>query len=175
MKVNPEEVRPKKRGESDKYSWNLYRYLRDNNKRDIRFCYHTENPVDSKEQDLPLDFNKSFGTMQIFVLFGDGKGGFGTSGIRVSDAMHKGQTARLETFSFCLWDKSKFVDITEQFWNLYRQIGRCVFDRNHHGWWQGEGRFTQINKNSRKCNWCGKHQRRQIKKYVNIERREVWT
>lgn len=68
------------------------------------------------------------------------------------------------------------VDITEWFWNEYVKSGRCIFDREHNGWWQGDQeRYTQINKNSRKCKWCNQYQKRSIRKVVSIKREEVWT
>jgi hypothetical protein len=73
------------------------------------------------------------------------------------------------------WDPKHLVDITEWFWNEYLKSDRCIFDREHTGWMQGtENRFTGINKNSKKCNWCGQHLTRRIKKVVTVERKPVW-
>lgn len=75
---------------------------------------------------------------------------------------------------YCLY-QDQLIDITEWFFKEYLKIGRCIFDREHKGWWQGgDTRFTVINKSSRRCNWCGKHFHREIQKEIKVIRHETW-
>lgn len=47
-------------------------------------------------------------------------------------------------------------DKTEWFWATYAQIGRCIFDPDHHKSFIGdEDRYTRPNDQMRTCNWCG--------------------
>ena len=75
------------------------------------------------------------------------------------------------------WLKSKQpLDITEWFWKEYIKNGRCLFDKDHSGWWIGdEDRFYHINKNNKKCKWCGAMLKREIKTVKVIKRTEHWT
>jgi len=61
------------------------------------------------------------------------------------------------------------------FFKTYIKDGRCIFDREHNGWWKGgDNRFTYIN-STRRCNWCGEWQRKRIEKEVKIKQRVVWS
>lgn len=172
MIITPEylnSIKPKKRGQCDKFSWNIYRYLKEKCMFDIQVCWYEKSWIDGSVEHFSE--NNSLRNVQTFILFG---GHY--SGARILDLQSKGNSSTLETYSFCAFDKEKFIDITEWFLKRYQQIGRCIFDLEHGGWWSGEGdRFTVINKKSRRCNWCGQYQRKSIIKQVNvIKRREVW-
>lgn len=60
------------------------------------------------------------------------------------------------------WNNKKtVVNVTEQFWEKYIEIGRCIYD--HHYWLQDEEeRYVYIDEEHRKCNWCGKEQHKKI-------------
>lgn len=62
----------------------------------------------------------------------------------------------------------KWIDITDWFWRRYEFYGRCAFI----GAWGHEWQAT--NRNSRKCKYCGKHERRTVETRRVIERVEVW-
>jgi hypothetical protein len=53
--------------------------------------------------------------------------------------------------------KNKTVeDITDWFWSQYILLGRCLWDVNHNKYMTNdETRFTYLDNNTRKCNWCG--------------------
>ena len=165
MAINSNLFKPKKRGESDKYSWNIYRYLKENNV--VKVMYYTKSIIDGNN----VEFNhKSVKMPQMFFMIAGEH-----SGTRADILMRKGSSSKLETYSFILYSQECFLDITDWFIKEYQRIGRCIFDSGHCGWWRGEeGRFTKINKNSRRCNWCGKYQHRNIVKKVELTRREVW-
>lgn len=65
------------------------------------------------------------------------------------------------------WRTDEWTDITDWFWMTYQREGRCRFFRYAHEW-------IQINRNSRKCAYCGKHERREIVTRKTIEREAVW-
>lgn len=72
------------------------------------------------------------------------------------------------------WREDELIDITKWFLDTYEKDGRCIFDREHYKRMLGaEGRFTYIN-NTRRCNWCGQWQHKQIKKVQTIERVVNW-
>lgn len=175
MIITPEflqSIRPKKSHRSDKYSWNIYRYLKKYINFDIHICWYKEKKSLGTYEGF--DKKSSLRGMQIFIILGGlDKGNL--CGTRIYDLQHKGNHSELVTFSFCLFDPKSFTDITEWFFLKYQRIGRCIFDRTHSGWWaDSEERFTQINRKSRRCNWCGEHQRRSIIKAVTIKRSEQW-
>lgn len=66
-------------------------------------------------------------------------------------------------------------EVTDQFWRDYIRSGRCAFDRNHDRWWLGdENRFTDVG-TMKRCNWCGQWFTKHVEKVVKIERRTVWS
>ena len=155
--------KPKLKGESDKFSLGVYRVLK--KYPGIRIVYYSKNSMGEYD---PFDPKKSQSPRQIFMLHS----GSAMVGLNVSQAMDN----KLQEYAFSLWDREKFVDITDWFFKEYAKRGRCIFDKEHHGWWIGEeNRFTVINWHSRRCNWCGEWQTRTIKKEVRIKRHEIWT
>lgn len=62
----------------------------------------------------------------------------------------------------------KWIDITDWFWTNYERHGRCMFFKHLHSW-------ISINRNSRKCEWCGTHERREVETIKRIERRDKWS
>jgi hypothetical protein len=182
MKFNSSLVKPKIKTKSDKYSWNLYRAFEMAEKEmakfpslDFRIYWHELSVAD--DSIVKFDPEKSLKPSHLYLMriypYNQGM-----SGRRISDILGLRPNEKIETFCYDLIVKQKhLVDITEWFWNEYVSSGRCLFNREHDDnyWWLGaETRYTQINKNSRKCNWCGEHQRRRIEKEVKIERVEVW-
>lgn len=155
--------------ESDKFSWNLYKWCKKNCKHQIPKVYfsHWSNWDGSY---LEKGWNKSG---QIFIshfedaeyisaqylsnIFGTTKGGAGNAMFAVNKK------------------RFQLEEVTEEFWKTYLKIGRCMFDEKHIGWWVGEeNRYTIINKNSKRCNWCGKYLRRKIETEKVIKRHEIW-
>gem|GEM_PF-6434809 len=92
------------------------------------------------------------------------------TGYFLSQIMTQGRAER-----FALpWKDEEYMDITEWFFKTYEKDGRCIFDREHNKWFLGaENRFTYVN-NTRRCNWCGKWQQKEIKKEQTIKQKEVW-
>lgn len=167
--MNLSKIKPKLKGESDKYSWNLYKFLNKiskdkyiNNQLRIYWNHH------SRWDGAHLPFvGELSNTMQLIISpYGD-RG----SGYFMNTILHKGNC---ELFSLCVWKHEDLLDITDWFFDTYEKIGRCIFDPEHYKWMLGtENRFTYVN-NTRRCNWCGQWQHKEIVKKTRIERREVW-
>jgi hypothetical protein len=173
------QIKPKIKGESDKYSWQLYEFLRKNyNRFGIPNVYYiqTQDSWDSKEEkaiyvDRPFDENDS---RLNYIWIGDNHRDGWYYGNKLSNIL--GCSREKYTVFACPYFNNRIIiNITEWFWNEYLKIGRCIWDRSHHGWLVNDDkRFIYVNKNSRKCQWCGLWQHREIEKRVKIERKEVW-
>ena len=69
------------------------------------------------------------------------------------------------------WIMYRVEEVTDEFWPLYIERGRCALDASHTGFWQrGEGRFSPTGRNSRTCNWCGHVQTRDVR----VQLHEIW-
>lgn len=166
-------IKPRVKSESDKYSWNFYRFLeritkgRDGkyikNQLEIHWLHH------SRLDGSFLEFNPNkLNTMQLIILpLGINNG---RSFYSMSSIMREGRATE-----FALpWKKEELTNITDWFFDTYERDGRCIFDREHNGWWRGsDNRFTYIN-NTRRCNWCGEWHIKEIEKKVKIERKVKW-
>ncbi len=175
--IDLKSIKPKVRGQSDKYSWNLYRFLEKNYKNTSFRFYHIVDQDDyvngeTIHKKVPFNIN-DVSTYYIWV----GKesvDGLWLYGNRLNSIISVGKERFTEFAN--PWLRSKeYVDITNEFLKAYLKIGRCLFTKHSYVWTAGsESRYTYINKSSRRCNWCGKYQTRRIKKIQTIERKEVW-
>jgi len=165
-------IKPKIKNQSDKYSWNLYNFLHKQVKqkevgkyvpKQIKIYWLTHSRWDGKH----MEFNpENLHLMQIIISPFGNKG----LGYFMNTILTNGKA---ECFSLP-WKDEELLDITDWFFDTYEQIGRCIFNLDHDGWLQGGiNRFTYVN-NTRKCNWCGKWQKKEIKKKVIIERIYNW-
>lgn len=162
--IVPNQFKPKKKGVSDKFSWNLYRFLREYPNAKI-MLYKKDHTGDIKE----FDPNGFQGTYHFFGMIGE------LVGARFVDIMRAGPSAKIQLYAFSWWGDANFIDVTDWFFSEYERRGRCLFDKEHSSWWAGEeGRFTYINSHSRRCNWCGAWQKMRIEKRVRLERKKVW-
>lgn len=143
-------IKPQTHGISDKYSWNLYTYLK-KNKGEHRILL---SPKDT-----------TFHPMNMLVLQG-------TIGKHLWAIMGEGKATR---YDFSLYDLKSYTDITEEFWEHYVAKGRCVFDKEHGGWWVGgDQRFTMIDTDTKVCQWCNATLRRTEETVTRtVERWEV--
>lgn len=168
--MNIENIRPKVKNESDKYSWHLYKFLNRITKKNkhikdqLRIYWNHHSRWDGEY----LPFNKELSNgLQVII---DPYGGR-SCGYFMNTVLLKGNC---ELFSLSSWRKEDLLDITDWFFDTYEQIGRCIFDPDHNGWLQGaDKRYTYVN-NTRKCNWCGEWHHREIKKITTIKRKELW-
>lgn len=172
--IDLKKIKPKVKGKSDKYSWNLYKFLHKlfsnkesgkyyKNQLQILWLHH------SRFDGSYLEFDKNNLNLLQLIIMPLGKEN-GRSFYSMSSILTKG---RSEEFALP-WSLGKMTDITDWFFKTYEKDGRCIFDRKHTGWMIGtEDRFTYVN-NTRKCNWCGQWHTKEIHKIVKIKREEVW-
>lgn len=169
-------IKPKNIKTSDKYSTNLYKFVK--KKRFAHVYFNKKSCWDGKE--LKLNWNEILPS-QIFIgsnmideFYEDINIGcfIGKSLARIISG-----NKLYDCGAYCgfggFYPKRDFIDITEEFWKRYIKIGRCLF-LNHDAWCIGQDkRFTYVN-NTRKCNWCGKWQKKQIEKETEIKRVVKW-
>ncbi|MCA1021474.1 hypothetical protein [Halobacillus litoralis] len=173
MRIDLKDIKPRLANRSDKYSSNLYRFLRNRFKENkyvqnqIEIHWLTHSRWDGSYLEFnPDNVSKGLGQLLILPL---GKEN-GRSFYSLHEVLRKGKTTE-----FAIpWMKDELVDITDWFFETYIKDGRCIFDRDHNKWLSGdESRFTKVN-NTRKCNWCGEWQEKQIVKVQKIDRKEIW-
>ncbi|MWV44874.1 hypothetical protein GRF59_14730 [Paenibacillus sp. HJL G12] len=167
--MNLSKIKPKLKGESDKYSWNLYRFLNKiakdkyiNNQLRIYWNHH------SRWDGEHLPFTKDVSNLMQLIIspYGDK-----FTGYFMNTVLQKGNC---EFISLCPWKEEDLLDVTDWFFDTYEKIGRCIFDPEHNGWMLGtDSRYTYVN-NTRKCNWCGQWHQKQIVKKTRIERKVEW-
>ena len=180
MSMNIKQIKPRLKGKSDKYSWQLYQYMVKNRIGKLpTVIFANKLSKDSERAEFyPADIrrNNIWIATNIESCQVESNGKKGTArwihgnglGTILSDSREKYTT-------FANPWIQEYEDITDWFWSEYIKYGRCLLDPEHIGWWQGDdNRFTYINKNSRRCNWCGRWQYRTIKKTVTIKRSDSW-
>lgn len=174
--MNINSIKTKYKGESDKYSWQLYQYIIKNFKyiKDLselqvffnRKCRITGDDIIFDKNDISL--------MQIII--GKRHDDEIVSGSNLFSIMGDSRD-KYQVYShhpIAGWKSDQFVDITEWFWKEYVKLGRCLLDKGHDRWWMSEeDRFTYVN-NTRRCNWCGQWQEKKVNKVVKIERKTKW-
>jgi hypothetical protein len=174
LTIDLKQIKPKVRGESDKYSWNLYKFL---NKlfKDKEFGKYYQNQIEfhflnkSRWDGSWVEFDPEEVNSRQVIIIPYGLGNCRTF-YSLESILTKG---RSENFALP-WGENELTNITEWFAGNYPKLGRCIFDKNHTAWMQGtDNRFTYV-KNTRKCNWCGEWHKKEIIKEVKIKRREVW-
>lgn len=157
-------IKPKVKGISDKYSWNLYKWLKKTKCKKLTVWFNTKSAWDGSK----LEFDKNnIKIGQIWI-------GFVDKGWLHGSSLNSILNGNFQEWANP-WMAKSHIDITEWFWKEYIKDGRCIWDRNHDGWLAyDKNRFTYVNKNSRKCNWCGEWQHRKIEKETIIKRHEIW-
>lgn len=94
------------------------------------------------------------------------------SGYSLMESLQKNKPER---YSWIMHNPNKFIDITNWFFDTYIKMGRCMFDRNHYDFDNEHNqRYYIINKNHRKCRWCGEHFHREHHKKVEIRKYSTW-
>lgn len=158
-------IKPKNIKKSDKYSKQIYQYLKKNHLLNKVYYIATQDVYDSEIQErvtkeIPFDI-ENFDNRHIWI--GEIKrenceGGYidwmyGNSLSNIVSPCKEKYTVFANPWN----TKKTVIDITEQFWNKYVEIGRCIYD--HHFWLQDEeNRYTYIDDTHRICNWCGQEQ-----------------
>lgn len=187
--MNIKSIKPKQRGISDKFSWQLYYYIKKHHKNaksllDIKVYYNlSEKVYDENYENYEIkhnEFDKN-NLIRSNIHIGDMRKekyeeGYLTwyYGNKLNGIIGTSKE-KYTKFANPWWSKNKVIDITEWFWSEYLKLGRCLFTP-HDSWYKdyNNTRWTYINKNSRRCNWCGQYQRRFIETEKITMRNEVW-
>lgn len=162
-KAFAETIRPAVKGVSDKFSWRMYqRALKRGRERVYLMAWNSISGY------VPPDIERltnNFVPAHLLAL-----------GVMEDDRWFHGATLRqISTRGAPTHDwaygpghhTAEWIDVTDWFWSNYSRLGRCLF-------WKFEHEWVVINRNSRKCAHCGKHQHRTVRTIKTIERREVW-
>lgn len=159
------DIKPKT-NKSDKYSINLYRFLKKNGHKKI--FYNKINPIDSEI----IEFDPNNINIRQIMIGEKFSNGF--TGTRLSKILSESRD-KYQMFYYIGIEKDDLFDITDWFYKNYKEKGRCIWDSNHNKWLlDDDDRFVRINKHSRKCKYCGKIQFRTIKKQQFTKRYEKW-
>ncbi len=155
MIENLELIKPKVKGESDKYSWNFYKHLNKLKDKDVKI-YYRKYDYFSGAQTSFNEVNFSIGNVLIVnkVLDHDN----GLIGSSLSSVLRGG---KVDEYYYSNIPNSYF-EVTEIFFNLYLEKGRCLFDYNHNGWLAHDDDRFIIYDDYRICNYCGKRQNKKV-------------
>jgi hypothetical protein len=118
MKMDCLTIKPAIKGQSDKYSWNLYRFIKQVPRAYRVFIKHNGEVLIG----YPDDTGQLIGTQLSAVL-------------------------RTSTRTFALWSiglssNKETKEITEAFWERYHLIGACSLDTSYHAFVNDEGKRT---------------------------------
>lgn len=168
-------VKPKNVKRDDKYSKNLYKFLKNHNAN----CKVYFNKKNWDKKDITINWD-DVQTTQVIIGgniqedIWEGKNTGMVIGKGLSSILNGNKLK--EEGAYCLFGRfypnRDFIDITDEFWKRYIRIGRCLFT-SHDSYWDNEDRFIYVG-NTRKCKWCGKWQHKEIVKKVEIKRETVW-
>lgn len=162
--MNYKDCKPKDEKVSDKYSSNLYKFLKKYKDTYSKVYFYPINNWDGSE--VKFDIN-NLATEQVYI------GKVVDDDIIGKSLMNIITGQKIYAVSCYYNAKNDWIDITEEFWTRYKDIGRCLFIR-HNGWYQDDynTRFEYLDDSTRKCNWCSKIQHKRIEE--KILHKEIW-
>jgi hypothetical protein len=165
MKLDINKFKPNDIKISDKYSSNLYKFLKKYNKQGYNRVYF--NPIDNYDGHIiELDMNfLPYANIFIGNMIEDDLTGNSLARILVGQPLYK-LSCRINV-------KDTYIDITVEFWKRYEEIGRCLFI-GHNSWYQDDNntRFTYTDDDTRVCHWCGKTENRRFEEIIKYK--EIW-
>lgn len=171
-------VRPAVDNTSDKYSWNLYRWLRQYT-RSNHFKYHPRIEVAqlTTRDGRPWGGTEKFCTGSLFLGYLDPDSeNMWFTGARLASILvepfPKGENRLSRNIGAMSIAGS--IDHTDKFWMDYANHGRCAFDPGHALAMLGdEGRFINVSDDHRRCTWCGFEQHKETVEKTVTETRWV--
>jgi hypothetical protein len=154
--IDLDKIKPANVKKSDKYSKQIYKFLKDNPR--YRQVYNDKLKYDSDSKSyVKSDFNPD--DVDLSRLY------FGNPCINTTNeilgkcirSLVGNSRDKYTTFCYLCNKESEFVNVTKEFFEKYIEVGRCIYD-NHYWLQDEETRYTYIDPIHRKCNWCGKEQ-----------------
>jgi hypothetical protein len=159
-------IRPAVNGQSDKFSWRLYKRALQRGRERV---YISAWSVIWGDMVPNLEKLKAGdGEQRGLLMIGDEIGPDGWfHGKRLLEVTREG--ASLSNMAYGPQFNTKaWLDVTDWFWREYLARGRCIIHGDLvHEW-------VAINANARKCAYCGRHERRTVKTVRKVERCESW-
>lgn len=136
-------IKPKLKGKSDKFSWNLYSWVKRNPKH-CRIFKGTWNNMAGFDD---------LGQEWLYIGFKEEDGEF--IGRQLRNVCLKGSTFKMNCFlpGKNFHDVDNWTDITDEFWERYQRIGVCAVHGEKAHNWQEDG-------DKRTCSYCGKVERK---------------
>lgn len=147
MEITANEFKPAVKGQSDFYSWQLFRWLR-KNKHYYRIYRGTWNGCDGYNPDKPV----------LYIGHRDGDWLHGNELRRICTAGHD---LKAWAFGFQEMRVAEWEDITDEFYSLYRKIGICAIHKNWHDF--------EVSGDERTCKRCGKVEIKQTRMVPKTE------
>lgn len=149
--VNIESFRPSKKGESAKYSWSLYRFMKEHLDTGCRVFYVRRSFMDGSL----VEFDPSHVNLCQIVIAYHVDVLDVVLGARLNMILLHGKSFQFQTFAHTIGEDDR-IDITDWFRNEYAKRGLCLFDPEHrHHYLGDERRFTRIDAHWDQCRWCG--------------------
>lgn len=151
--ISHKEIKPKHRGKSDFFSWQLYKWIRSK-------PYHNQvwlgtwnsiEGVNKRHQSLYIGFMDNFWF----------------HGRQIRNLCRYGQD--LQSYAYGPGhDTQNWECITDEWWSKYMREGVCAIHGDLvHSW-------IKINSHARKCAYCGKHEHREVYTQRHYVRKELW-
>lgn len=168
-------VKPTGRDENGKFNkklYNLFKLISKNeySNRQLRIFFKPKSWWDGSYINFHKNIHKEIHSLTRQIVLSPY--GMPHTGYSLMEALSKNKP---EVYSWIMHNTEDFIDVTEWFFNTYRSIGRCMFDNLHHDFDnQYNNRYYLINKNHRKCRWCGKHFHRVHHKQVEVRKYTIW-
>lgn len=164
-----EKLKPKNINKSDKYSSNLYKFIRKHEFKELKAYAPQWSMLDGSFK--PFDFDNPCDG-EIYIGHKDDTGWL--VGRRLTDILC-GLSKWKEMYCYCpgpFYDN--MIEITDWFWAGYEREGRALWDVHGKRHMMGdEGRWTYVG-NTRKCNWSGRWYEKNITKRQKTERTVDW-
>lgn len=144
--INPKNIKPLKRGVSDFYSWQLYRWIKNTPER-CEIWRGTWNSCAGVDRGSP--------TLYIGFMDSAINGERWLHGRMLRNLCLHGQS--IESYAYGPGhDTSNWEDVSDLWWSEYRAKGICAIHGDiAHNW--------EVTDNSRKCRYCGKKEHRETR------------
>lgn len=166
--IDIKKIKPKNVKRSDKYSKEIYKYLKNNPWYKRVWFDEASYDEDNKPVLRQFDIN-NINLRRLYFGLPDFKTTNCITGKCLSGLLSGSRCAQ-ESYYYITEKHSHFVEVTKEFYEKYIEIGRCIY--GHHLYLNdSENRYTYIDDTHRICNWCGQEQHEETITYT-YERKE---
>lgn len=167
--IDLKRIRPKNIKKSDKYSKAIYKYLKEHPY--YRRVWFDKSAYDEELRLIKVDFDvNNINLRKMYFGMPDSPESICITGTCINGLI-QGDRGSQTTYSYIGYENSQYIEVTEEFFEKYIEIGRCIYG---HGLWiaDDEERYTYSDEIHRKCNWCGKEEHLEIKTFSYT--RDIW-